>query len=98
MSELAYAAKLFRNLPPNGIIHYPSGRWGFVGSVDARLAYESNDGNPATEEELENARSFGPRVAGVKTRTWATKEEAEKAAADLGLEVSYPVKPEKRGA
>ncbi len=29
----------YGRFPTNVLIRYPTGRWGFVGSVDARLAY-----------------------------------------------------------
>jgi hypothetical protein len=67
------------NLPENEITQFPSGRWGFVGRVSAQLGYVRNDGSGATAEELQNAVSFGPRLAGLKTRAWGTREEAEAA-------------------
>lgn len=63
-------------LPENDVIQFPTGRWGFVGRVRADLAYVAKDGTPATEEQLDTAQRFGPRLAGVTTRTFDTREEA----------------------
>ena len=70
-------------IPNSNAIQYPSGRWGFVGRVSAALAYVQLDGSPATEEQLATAAQFGPRLAHITTRTFATKAEALHAAADL---------------
>ena len=74
-------------LPPNVLVQFPAGSWGFVGSVDARLAYVTEDGAEPTQEQLEDARSFGPQLARVKTRSWPTAAAALAAAAELGLTV-----------
>lgn len=75
-------------LPSNSVMQYPSGRWGFVGSVDSRLAYVRKDGSEATEDDLSSARIAGPNVAGLKTRTFDTKEAALAAAEAISAEVS----------
>lgn len=67
----------------NVVIQYPSGRWGFAGSVSAELTYVQLDGSPATQEQLATAARFGPRLARVTTRAFTTKAEALQAAADL---------------
>lgn len=64
------------SLPENIPLQFPSGRWGFVGSIRADLAYVQADGTPATETQLETARKFGPRLAHLKTRSFVTKAEA----------------------
>jgi hypothetical protein len=62
-------------------IRFPSGRWGFAGqAIPAHLAYEHKTGRPATPEEIAVARAHGPRLAGLKLRSWATEEEALAAA------------------
>ena len=72
-------------LPTNSLIQYPSGRWGFVGRVDAELAYvDAATGGPATPEQMKDARQFGPRLARVKERAWDTAEEALAAARAVG--------------
>lgn len=74
-------------LPEHCLIQFPAGSWGFVGSVDTRLAFVSKDGSEATAEQIKNAQQFGPRLAGVKTRSWETKQDAIDAAAALGYDV-----------
>jgi hypothetical protein len=48
------------------------------------------DGSEPTREELEKGTKFGPRLAGLRTRSWATEREAIRAAEDLGLQVTLP--------
>jgi hypothetical protein len=74
---------VFGRLPSNQIIRYPSGRYGFVGSVDARLAYETLSGEEPTEAQMDAARRVGPRLAGLRSRSWATEEAALGALAAL---------------
>ncbi len=70
------------------IIDTPSGRFMFVGrGIPGSLLYVAKDGSPATDEALSNAARFGPAPAGVKSCSFATREEAEAAAAALGLKV-----------
>jgi hypothetical protein len=83
-------------LPPHALIQHPSGVWSFVGRVDARLSYLRKDGSQPSEEELRKAAQFGPGLMGLKTRVWATQEEAEQAAAELGIKVGQ-VSPHRRG-
>lgn len=64
------------SLPENIPLQFPSGRWGFVGRVRGDLAYVQVDGTTATETQLETARRCGPRLARLKTRSFATKAEA----------------------
>lgn len=63
-------------LPKNVLTKYPTGCWGFVGSVRADLCYVQMDGSPATDAQLEKARQFGPRLAHLKECTFATKADA----------------------
>ncbi len=93
-TELGHAAQIFGHLPKNALIEHKPGVWGFAGSVASELAYESKDGTPATAEQLANARSFGPALAGVRSKTWPTREAAIAAAKAIGQEVTEPVKPE----
>ena len=83
-SELADSMALLAHLPTNVLIQFPSGRWGFVGHVDARLCYTSPDGGNADPAEIAKARSFGPALAKIKRRSWDTATEA---AAALGFTV-----------
>ena len=70
------------------IIEYPSGRFGFVGSVPARLAYEASD-----PEYLRIAQQCGPgfarraaeREGGTfKEISFASRADARQAAINLG--------------
>ena len=65
----------------------PSGRWAFSGNVPGPLAYIRNDGEPLTEEDSAKVRQVGPRIAGVKSMSWATRDEAVSAALAAGIEV-----------
>lgn len=73
------------------VLHYPSGRYGFVGSVPQVLAHE---GHP---EDLETARIAGPGIARqiakrngrvFKTLAWDTEAEAIAFAKAKGFEVA----------
>ncbi len=79
------------NLPPNVLIKFPSGNWGFVGSVSVGLGYIQPNGQEATEEDYENARQVGPRLAGLIQRVWLTSMDAIEAAKELGCEITVPV-------
>lgn len=62
---------------PNNIVHQcPSGRWTFVGHVDAVLAYVTKDGASPSDEQIDKAQQFGPALAGLRPRTWPTQEAA----------------------
>ncbi len=65
------------------ITETPKGTFTFVGSVPNELAVVAKDGSPATPEQLRNAKQFGPRLAGVKDRSFKTREEAAQAFRDL---------------
>lgn len=73
-------------LPANVITQYPSGRWGFVGGVDARLAYVTLAGETPTDDQLWAVRLCGPRMAGLKSRSFATEADARAALASLKTE------------
>ena len=64
-------------LPPNALIKNPAGTWSFVGAVSPELAYVTRDGGTPTAQQLEDARSFGPGIVGLRSRVWQTREEAE---------------------
>ena len=70
-------------LPENVLIEFKPGVWGFGGNVRADLAYVQKDGSPATEKQIANARHVGPRIAGLKTRVFASEAEALAAKAEL---------------
>lgn len=72
---------------PLCVNQYPTGRWGFVGRVPADLAWTSLDGGPPDPAEVDVASQFGARFAKVRSRSWETREDALRAAAEIGAEV-----------
>lgn len=60
----------------------PTGRWALVGRAPVRAAYERKDGQPLTADDIDAIRHAGPGFAPVKARTYATEEEALRAAAE----------------
>lgn len=63
------------------IIQYPSGRWGFVGSVPPELAVETNDGSLVEVGALCGI-GIAKRIAErrgkyFRARVWETREAAE---------------------
>jgi len=66
---------------PLTVLQYPSGRWGFAGSVPVELAFEMKDGSALDPDQVRIALSCGPGFAKkMRSRSWATREEAEAAA------------------
>ena len=63
-------------LPDNVVHQCPSGRWAFVGHVEAALAYVTKGGTAPSDEQVDNAQRFGPALAGLQPRTWPTREAA----------------------
>lgn len=88
--EMAYALRNLQKLPPNNLMQFPSGRWGFVGSVDARLSIVQLDGSPATPDQIRKAASFGIGIMRheIRTRSWETRADAIAAAAELGVMIT----------
>lgn len=91
------AGGIFGKLPQNCVIQFPSGTWGFVGSVDIRLGYLLDGHTINTDEDVATAASFSgiearfrPRL---KTRTYPTKEDAELAAESINATVTQTTKP-----
>jgi hypothetical protein len=66
-------------LPANNLIQYPGGRWGFVGRVNARLAYTRKDGSLLTDEDVKTLATCQSPGLLFKCRSFATAEEAQKA-------------------
>lgn len=62
------------------LIQYPSGNWGFVGSVPAKLAWKRKDGKPMADEDWRTIKyCSAPAMFGYIGCSWPTKEDAEKA-------------------
>ena len=85
MGEMTQAFKILGDLPKNQIIQYPSGRWGFVGSVNIALLYRRIDGAPLTEEDMKDIQQVGVGFlkSRIKSISFATKEDAELALNNL---------------
>jgi len=66
---------------PLSLIKFPSGKWGFVGSVPVNLRY---DPTPTAEQVVEIKQVSTPALVlkryGIKTRVWNSREEAIEAA------------------
>ena len=81
MNEIAQAKRLISGKLGLHVIQFPTGTWGFVGSVPVDIYYVEG----ATQEEIDRAK-FGERF-GPKRRIFKTKEEAIQLAASRGYEV-----------
>ena len=82
------AIKAGGGLPENVLRQYPTGRWGFCGSVAAELAFVTKDGGTPTESQLDAARHCGPGIAGLRPRTWDSKAAALAAVAEIGAKAT----------
>ena len=83
MTEMQSALKMLNGKMGCHLTEFPSGRFGFVGSVPVILAYA--DG--ATEEQIRNAAKFGERF-GPKKRTFETEQSAREFAELHGVILS----------
>ena len=62
------------------VVETPTGRFALVGNVPAELVlYHHVTGRPATPKQIAACRQVGPRIAGLKTRTWDSREAAQAA-------------------
>ncbi len=89
---------MFGQLPTNVLIDFPSGKYGFVGSVSFPLTYANEDGSIpvlSAEDHQLLARANYPALVkkslGLVTRVFDTPEDARVFAADLGLEITESV-------
>ena len=65
---------------PCYVMQYPSGRWGFVGTVPAVLAWKRRDGQPMTARDWHTVQHcMAPGSFGYGPATFATEEEARAA-------------------
>lgn len=69
------------------VIQYPSGNWGFVGSVHAMLTWQNKDGTPLTDSDIEKLRYLSNPGMLYKSKSFKTKDDALKAAKDLNCQV-----------
>lgn len=74
---------------PLVLLKNPAGTYSFAGKVPRDLMYKMKDGSPMTDQMVNDIRSFGPGLFKnrVSNCSWKTKEEALKAAQDLGVKV-----------
>lgn len=70
------------------LIQFPAGTWGFVGSVPMKLALVTKDGKTPTKKQFADANQVGAKMAGLKTRSWKTREAALRAAKKEGYPAS----------
>lgn len=79
------------------VIKYPSGTFGFTGSVPASLGYTNKDGSPLSADDEDEAMKemrysvpggVGGKYSKFKTRSWKTAKEALAAAKKAGFEVA----------
>ena len=66
------------------VIQYPSGTFGFVGSVPVQLAYVTKAGNTVTNEEVESQMRLPASYRTIKSRSFISAEEAWNEAVRLG--------------
>ena len=91
-SELANALSNVQGIDKAHLSQFPSGKWGFVGSVDARLTFKKEDGSELTEDDVKyisqaQSRAMAMKARGVKSLAWDTREQAIKSAFDLNIPV-----------
>jgi hypothetical protein len=96
-SDLAVAMRLGKGGLGLHVIKYPSGSFGFTGSVPVALGYTNKDGSPLSagdeEEAMKEVRYSVPGGVGgkhskFKTRSWKTAKEALVAAKKAGYDVA----------
>ncbi len=85
--SLNQVASLFKKPLGLHVIQNPSGTWSFVGSVPVILGYTNKEGGEPSEQQIQDARQCGPQLAGIKCRSFPTKDEAIDVARQLGYEV-----------
>jgi hypothetical protein len=71
------------------VVKNPAGTYYLAGwGIPAALGYVRKDGTAPSAEDLAAARQCGPGFAGLRTRTWATSEDACTALRAEGIEPS----------
>lgn len=67
------------------VIENPSGTYSFVGSVPATLGFVTKAGNSVTAEEVESQLMLPAKYRIIKSRSFASRDEAWMEAARLGF-------------
>lgn len=92
MGELGQVAALLKSKMPLCVIQFPSGTWGFVGSVPLCLKWETDDMELIKVAQQSGdgfARAIAKREGKIfKTCTWQSKEDAIEAAQSAGYTVA----------
>lgn len=78
------------------VIKYPSGKYGYVGSVPAELAYVTTAGSTPSPRVLEEVRqssnpSWAMKQLGIKATCFESFEEAVNFAREKGHSIVWPV-------
>lgn len=68
------------------LIQYPSGSYGFAGSVPYQLSFTRQDGSEPSMREVEDDLRLPPYYRRLRPRIFLTALEAMLTAADLGFE------------
>jgi len=96
-SDLAVAMRFAKGGLGLHVIKYPSGNFGFTGSVPVELGYTNKDGSPLSDDDAAEAMKevkysvpggVGGKYSKFKTRTWKTAKEALAAAKKAGYDVA----------
>ena len=67
------------------VIQYPSGTYGFVGSVPAQLAFVTKAGNAVTDAEVGSQLQLPASYRTIKSRSFVSADAAWFEAARLGF-------------
>lgn len=67
------------------LIQNPSGTFSFVGRVPCQLGYVTKAGNMVTNEEVEREHRLPSSYRTIKSRSFASQDEAWQEAARLGF-------------
>ncbi len=73
------------------LIELPSGNFGFVGRVPCQLGFVTKAGNMVTNEEVESQLRLPASYRTIKTRSFASENEAWREAARLGFAMTEVV-------
>ena len=74
--------------PLNNVFQFPSGKWGFVGRVSVWLGWQRKDGTPLTLDDAMRLPTLSNPAMLYKTRSYDTREDAIRAAKELGQPVT----------
>jgi hypothetical protein len=92
VSEFTQAARIWSGNLGLHVDCWPSGKFGFVGSIPVELAYIYKDGSfPISEQDAKDIRQFGPGLVmksrGIQVRSWESRDAAIAEATRLGHKV-----------